>query len=153
MIDTTMPSGKTIFQSSLAAPGNEDKWLVDTLTELDFLELLELGGDCGRVLRRLRHRMARGAMRLSVQTLIVHGGGYAKSQAFKLESVKGNLGLQDMAVTYNQDPDAENSRDDETRDDDLGSSSDGSGEDDGSDLRRGQLFGWGQKFGREQQFG
>ena len=93
--------------------GGEDEWLVDVLTRLDLLELLELGGDCGLVLRRLRRRMALGVGRVDIQTLIVRGGGYAKSQALKLESVKGDLGLQNMAVTYIQDPDAESASDDE----------------------------------------
>jgi len=120
--------------------GSEDGWLVDMFTELNFLELLELGGNCGWVLRRLRRRMVRGAMQLDIQTLIVRGGEYAKSQALKLESVKGNLGLQNMTVTYirdpeaqewlSQDPDAESSSDDETREED---SSGGSDDSDGGD--------------------
>ena len=35
-------------------PGNENKWLVDMLENIDFLELLELGGYCSRALGCLR---------------------------------------------------------------------------------------------------
>jgi len=86
--------------------GDEDVWLVDMLGGLDLLELLELGGDCGRVLQRLRRRLVRGIMRINIETLIVRGGEYAKSQALKLESVKDDIGLQSMTVTYILDPEA-----------------------------------------------
>ena len=120
--------------------GDEDMWLVDMLGDPDFLDLLELGGDCGRVLQRLRHRLVRGIKRIcGIKTLIVRGGEYAKSQALKLESVKDDLGLKNMTVTYildpevyeglAQDPDAETSTDDEGWDED---SEEDSGED--SDL-------------------
>jgi len=122
--------------------GGEDRWLADMFRELDFLELLELGGDCGWVLRRLRRRMARSAMRVDIRTLIVRGGRYARSQAFKLESAKDDLGLQNMTMTYIRDPEAhkEFSRDpdtgslsdDEARDEDSDSDSDDSDEDDGT---------------------
>ena len=62
--------------------------MLDMLKELDFLELLELAGDCGLVLRRLRRRLVRGVMQINIKTLIVHGGGYAKIQALKFESVR-----------------------------------------------------------------
>jgi hypothetical protein len=67
-------------------------WLI-CFEDLESLEVLELGGDCGQVLRRLRRRMARGTMWVNIKTLIVRGGEYAKSQAFKFESVKDSLGL------------------------------------------------------------
>jgi len=83
--------------------GGEDGWLVDLLGYLD-LELLELGGDCGRVLRRLRRNLARDgmgiAMWIGIKTLIVRGGEHARTQAVKFESTKYNLGLQNMTVTY-----------------------------------------------------
>ena len=111
------------------APGNEDVWLVDMLGDLNFLELLELGGDCGRVLQRLRHRLVRGVMQIDIKVLIVHGGEYAESQALKLESAKDDLGLENMTMTYIPDPevyeklgrypDAESSSDDEDWDKDL----------------------------------
>ena len=82
----------------------EDVWLVDMIGDLDSLELLDLGGDCGRVLQRLRHRLVRGAMRTGIKALIVRGGEYARDQALKLESVKDGLGLGDMTVTYILDP-------------------------------------------------
>ena len=115
--------------------GDEDMWLVDMLGDPDFLDLLELGGDCGRVLQRLRHRLVRGIKRVcDIETLIVRGGEYAKSQALKLESAKDDLGLKNMTVTYildpevyeglAQDPDAETSTDDECWDEDLGEDSD-----------------------------
>ena len=127
------------------AYGGEDRWLVDLLAELDFLEHLELRGDCGQALRRFRHRMVRGVMRIDIKTLIVRGGEYAKSQAFKFENVKGNLGMQDTTVTYildpeawegfGRDPDVESSGDDEVLGEDSDSDSDDEdGEDDeGSD--------------------
>jgi len=115
--------------------GNEDLWLVDMLGDPDFLDLLELGGDCGRVLQRLRHRLVRGIIPIcDIKTLIVRGGEYAKSQALKLESVKDDLGLKNMTVTYvadpevyeglAQDPDAETSTDDEGWDEDSEEDSD-----------------------------
>jgi len=107
------------------ALGCEDVWLVDMLGDPDFLELLELGGDCGWVLQRLRHRLVRGVMRVDIKALVVRGGEYAKSQALKLESVKDDLGLKNMTVTYIPDPEAyeglardinaESSSDDEDR--------------------------------------
>ena len=119
--------------------GGEDAWLVDLLGELDFLELLELGGDCGHVLRRLRRRMVRGATLVDIRTLIVRGGEYAKCQAFKFESIKGSLGLDQMTVTYipdptvheglAPDPDAESSSDDEDWDEDYSEGSDEGDED------------------------
>jgi hypothetical protein len=45
-------------------------------------------------------------MRTDIKTLIVRGGEYAKSQALKLESVKDDVGLEDMTVTYIPDPGA-----------------------------------------------
>ena len=101
--------------------GDEDIWLADMLGEPDFLDLLELGGDCGWVLRRLRRRSVRGIMRIcDIKTLIVRGGEYAKSQALKLESVKDDIGRQNMTVTYILDPEAH----EPTRDLDSESSSD-----------------------------
>ena len=122
----------------------EDIWVVDMLREVEFLELLELGGDCGQVLRYLRHRMLRGVMGIDIKTLIVRGGEYAKSQTLKFESVKDDLGLQNMTVTYIQDSegherlasdsDAESSSDVEVRDKELD-------EDDEGDYIRGLWWG------------
>ena len=84
--------------------GEEDVWLVDLLGKLEFLEVLELGGDCGHVLRRLRHRMVRGVISIRINTLIIRGGGYGEIQALKFESVKDVVGLGDMTVTYIPDP-------------------------------------------------
>jgi hypothetical protein len=119
--------------------GCEDVWLIDLFAKPDFLELLELGGDCGQVLRRLRRRMVRGARWIDIQTLIVRGGEYAKSEASKFESVKDSLGLHRMTVTYIPDPearewfvpdpDAESSSDDEDWDEDSGEDSDEDDED------------------------
>ena len=116
--------------------GDEDKWLVDMLENINFLELLELGGDCGRVIRRLRRRLVRGVMRIDIRTLKVRGGRYAKSEALKLEDVKDDIGLQNMTVIHNPDPELyERLR----RSTDIESSSDddcwgeGSGEDSDSD--------------------
>jgi len=39
-----------------------------------------------------------------IGTLIVRGGEYAKSRAFKLKSVKDDLGLGSMTVAYIPDP-------------------------------------------------
>ena len=86
---------------------DEDVWLVDMLGDLDVLELLELGGDCGWVLRRLGRRLTRGAMRIDIKTLIVRSGEYARRQALKLERVKDGLGLQNMTVTYILDPEVD----------------------------------------------
>jgi hypothetical protein len=109
----------------LGDPGlsDEDVWLVYLLMDLCFLEVLELGGNCGRALQRLRHRLVRGVMQTSIRTLAVRGGEYAKIQALKLESAKDDIGLQGMTVTYIPDPeayevfprnlDAESSNDDE----------------------------------------
>jgi hypothetical protein len=112
---------------------DEDVWLVDMLMDLPSLEVLELGGDCGWVLRRLRRWLVRDIMQTSIKTLTVHGGEYAKSQALKLESVKDGIGLEDMAVTYILDPgvceafapnpDLESSSDDEDSDEDSEESS------------------------------
>ena len=121
-------------------PDKKDVWLVDLLEELDFLELLELEGDCGQVLRCLRRRLVRGVMRINIKTLIVHGGEYAKTQALKFESAKDDLGLENMTVTYYyipdpeargsvQNPDVESSTDDIVWDVDLDSDDEGGGED------------------------
>jgi len=110
-------------------------WLVDMPGDLEFLELLELGGGCDRVLQRLRHMLMRGVMRIcGIKTLIVRGGECAKSQVLKLESVKDGLGLGSMTVTYIPDPEAyegflrdvnaESSSDDEDWDEDPEEDSD-----------------------------
>jgi hypothetical protein len=114
--------------------GGEDMWLVDLFGELDSLEILALGGDCGQVLRRLRHRMVRGVMRVDIKSLMVRGGEYAKSQAFKFESVKDSIGLHQMTVTCfldpkaregrAPDPGAESSSDDEVWNEDSDENSD-----------------------------
>ena len=115
--------------------GDEDMWLVDMLGDPDFLDLLELRGDCGWVLQRLRHRLVRGIKRVcGIKTLIVRGGKRAGSQVLKLESVKDGLGLQDMMVTYipypeahervTRYPDAEILTDDEGCDEDSEEDSD-----------------------------
>jgi hypothetical protein len=132
----------TAVLGDLVLIGGEDAWLVDLFGKLDFLELLELVGDCGHVLRRLRRRMVWGATWVDIRTPIVRGGEYAKCQAFRFESVKGSLGLDQMTVTYIPDstvheglaldPDAECSNDDEDWDEDYceGSDEDDEDEDD-----------------------
>ena len=109
------------------ALGDEDVWLVNMLRDLDFLELLELGGDCGWVLQRLRRRLERAAMRIDIKTLVVRGGEHARRQALKFESVKSGLGLQNMTVTYILDAEV-----DEGLEQDSGSS-DGISEEDSDD--------------------
>jgi len=112
--------------------GDEDMWLVDMLGDPDFLDLLELGGDCGRVLQRLRHRLVRGIKRIcDIKTLIVRGGKHAKRQVLKLESVKDDLGLKNMTVTYILDPEAHERL---TRYPDAEISTDDEGWDEGSNL-------------------
>ena len=110
-------------------PGDENEWLVGMLENINFLELLELGGDCSRALGSLRRRLVRGAMQIDIRTLIVRGGGYAESQALMLENVKDDIGLQNMTVTYILDPDAYERA---ISDPDLDSSSDGKGWGEGS---------------------
>ena len=108
-----------------------DTWLLDMLKELGSLDLLDLRGDCGQVLRRFRRRLMRGVMQINIKTLIVRGGGYTKTQALKFESVKDDLGLQNMTVTYIPDPEAR-----ESVQDDAESSGSGSGpysDDEGDD--------------------
>ena len=114
----------------------EDVWLVGLLGQLEFLEVLELGGDCGHVLRRLRHRMARGVISTRIDTLIVRGGEYAKSQALKFEGAVNATGFGNTTVTYIPDISAhEKFSEFESEDeDDLGSGGDNySGEGDDSD--------------------
>ena len=117
--------------------GDEDAWLVDLLGELDPLGILELGGDCGQVLRRLRHGIARGVMWFDVKTLIVRGGEYAKSQALRFEDAKDDLGMENMTVTYIPDYEvcelaqghsAESSSDDEVPDEDSDEDDEDGGE-------------------------
>ena len=111
----------------------EDTWFINILKELDFLELLDLRGDCGQVLRRLRRRLMRGVLQINIKTLIVRGGGYAKTQALKFESVKDDLGLQNMTITYIPDPEARES----VQDHDVESSGSGPYSDD-----EGDKMGW-----------
>ena len=87
-------------------PGDENKWLVDMLENINFLELLELGGYCGRALGCLRRRLVRGVMQIDIRTLIVRGGEHAKIQVLRLENAKDDIGLQNMTVTYIPDPGA-----------------------------------------------
>jgi hypothetical protein len=115
----------TAVQSDLRH-GKEDIWLAGLIGELEFLELLELRGDCGHVLRRLRVWMARGEVSVGIKALVVRGGEYAKRQAFKFDCVKGALGLENMTVTYIPDP---GSREEFS---DIGSSSEGNFDSDGS---------------------
>jgi hypothetical protein len=82
--------------------GKEDVWLAGMLGQLEFVDLLELGGDCGHVLRRLRHRIARGLASVEIDTMVVSGGEYARSQAHKFESVKN--GKEYTVVEYIPDP-------------------------------------------------
>ena len=90
--------------------GGEEMWVVDLLGDMTTLDLLELGGDCGRVLKYLRRRLSRGTMRIDIQKLIVRGGEYAKWQALKLERARGDLGLQNMAVACFLDPELNEGR-------------------------------------------
>jgi hypothetical protein len=120
--------------------GSEDVWLVDLIEDLKSLEVLELGGDCGHVLRRLRRRVARGTMWVNIKTLIVRGGEYAKFQAFKFESIKDSLGWHQTTVTYipdpevreglAPDPDVESLSDEEDSDEGEGEDSDEDGGED-----------------------
>jgi len=119
--------------------GDEDMWLVDMLEEPDFLDLLELEGDCGWVLRRLRHRFLRNIMwRCDIKKLMVRGGEYAKIEALRLESIKNDIGRPNMTVTYIPDPEAheptrdfdyESPSDDEDWDENLEEDSVDSGDD------------------------
>ena len=84
--------------------GREDAWLVRMLGDLGPLEVLDLGGYCGSVLQRLHRRLVRGAMRVDIKALIVHGGEYARDKTLKLESAKDSLGLENMTVFYILDP-------------------------------------------------
>ena len=121
----------------------EDIWLAGLLGELEFLELLELGGDCGHVLRHLRHRMLGGVISSGINALVIRGGEYAKSQAFKFDAVKGVMGLGNTTVTYIPDPgvqerylDFESASEGEDLEDDYlgeGDESDEDGEDDDDD--------------------
>jgi hypothetical protein len=121
--------------------GDEDVWLAGVLGQLKSLDRLELGGDCGHVLRRLRRRMLRGIVSVGIDTLIVRGGEYARSQAHKFESVKDEIGLGNTTVTYIPDPGADegdtdygNSSDDEDEDEDEGEDNeDEDGDDDDED--------------------
>ena len=65
------------------AYGSEDRWLVDLLAGLEFLEYLELGGDCSQALHSFPHRMVRGVIWVDIETVVVGGGKYAKSQALE----------------------------------------------------------------------
>jgi len=109
----------------------EAAWLSDMLGDLDFLELLDLGGDCSWVLQRLRRRLKRGATRIDIKKLIVRGGERAKTQAVKFESAKDGLGLKDMTVTYIPGP-KKPAQDDTSGDDDT-SDSDVTSDDEPSD--------------------
>ncbi|KAF9782906.1 hypothetical protein BJ322DRAFT_1110790 [Thelephora terrestris] len=138
----------TAVQSNLMV-GGEDKWLAGLLGGLGFLEVLELSGDCGHVLRRLRQDMVRGAVCVRIDTLVVRGGEYAKSQASKLDGAKGARGLEGMTVTYIPDPDTyeeysdfESSSEGDS-DTDGEYASDESDEDD-SDDGQGWLWRWGR---------
>ena len=84
--------------------GIEETWVTNLLGDMASLDLLELGGDCGRVLKYLRRRLSQGTIRIDVQKLIVRGGEYAKWQALKLERARGDLGLQNMSVACLLDP-------------------------------------------------
>ena len=128
----------TMIQSSLIYE-EEEGWFGGLLGELEFLELLELRGDCGHALMRLRHEMVRGIVRIDIDALVVHGGEYAKSQAFKFDAIKDEVGLGNMTVTYIPDPDAlemfsdfESSSEDDW-DDSSSGEDDESGEDDDDD--------------------
>ena len=80
-----------------------DEWLVVFLQDLDSLEQLELGGDCGGVLQRLHDGVAQGKIHLHIQNLIVRAGEYEKLAALKFESAKDAMGLG-LTVTYIPDP-------------------------------------------------
>jgi hypothetical protein len=51
-----------------------DGWLVDFLRDLTSLERLEVGGECGGVLKRLYSDIVKGKFRLHIKNLIVRGG-------------------------------------------------------------------------------
>ena len=118
--------------------GEEDVWLAGLIGELEFLELLELGGDCGHVLRQLRHRMVRGVISVGINTLVVRGGEYARSQALKFDAVRGEV--VGTTVTYILDPAAqerylefESSSEDDSDGDYLGEGDESEDDDDDDD--------------------
>ena len=89
------------------------EWLVGLLRDLKFLEGLELGGECDRALSRLRYCMSRGDISLRIQTLIVHRGGYARTQALVLKDLIDATGLN-VTLICPPDPEVQEGREVET---------------------------------------
>ena len=81
-------SVRRLTASMVFTPSDQElEWLIELLRHLKFLEVLELGGECGRALSRLRYYMAREATSFHIQTLTVRRGGgeYARRQALRLK--------------------------------------------------------------------
>jgi hypothetical protein len=91
----------TVYMRDMREGSNE--WIVVFLQDLDFLEQLELGGECGGVLQRLHDGVAQGKIHLHIQNLIVRAGEYEKRAALEFESAKDAMGLG-LTVTYIPDP-------------------------------------------------
>jgi hypothetical protein len=77
-----------------------DRWLISFFQDLPSLEHLEVGGECGGVLRDLHCGIMEGWIRLHVKDLIVRGGEEERRVALELETAMG----LDTAVTFIPDP-------------------------------------------------
>ena len=99
--------------AALPPTGRELEWLIGLLRDLEFLEYLELGGKCGRVLRRLRHEMAQEAVSLHIDAVTVCGGEYERRQALQLKDHFYAAGLN-ITLIFVADPGVHEEREVET---------------------------------------
>ncbi|KAF9782902.1 hypothetical protein BJ322DRAFT_1073218 [Thelephora terrestris] len=73
--------------------GSEFDWLSRLLQDLEFLEHLELGGECGEGLRWLCGEMTQDRMHSGVETLTVRCGEHERPQALKLKRLADAAGV------------------------------------------------------------
>ena len=90
--------------------GPEFNWLSGLLRDLEFLEHLELGGECGEGLRWLCEEMTQDRMHLRIRSLTVRCGEHERRQALRLKYLADAAGVT-TALICTPDPRVREERD------------------------------------------
>jgi hypothetical protein len=124
-------SVRRLTVNMISSPFSQElEWFIELLGDLEFLEHLDIGGECGRALRWLRHEIAREAISPRLKTLTVRSGESERHQALVLKHLVNATGL-DMTLICIPDPrvheEGRVEADTDSSSDDWDSGSDGSG--------------------------